>query len=105
MLFFLAGDYPVFLAQTREGCFFFPYPYKAMVNPTIASYNASIVNFYNGTGSLAHFKNKNILFYFEKCSRLLQRWRCSCKLKNRRIGSRRKFLNRFSGQWEKIMPS
>jgi hypothetical protein len=58
------------------------------VNPTIASYNASVVNFYNATGSLARFENKNILFYFVKHCRLLQRWRCSCKLKNRRIGSR-----------------
>jgi hypothetical protein len=33
-------------------------------NPTIASYNASVVNFYNATGSLAHFENKNITFYF-----------------------------------------
>jgi hypothetical protein len=37
-------------------------------NPTIASYNAnaSVVNFYNATGSLARFENRNILFYFEK---------------------------------------
>jgi hypothetical protein len=48
-------------------------------NPTIVIYNA--------TGSLARFKNKNILFCFEKHSSLLQRWRCSCKFKNRRIGS------------------
>jgi hypothetical protein len=27
-------------------------------NPTIASYNASVVNFYNATGSLARFENK-----------------------------------------------
>jgi hypothetical protein len=33
-------------------------------NPTIASYNASVVNFYNATGSLARFENKNIIFYF-----------------------------------------
>jgi hypothetical protein len=38
-------------------------------NPAIASYNA--------TGSLARFENKNILYYFEKRSSLLQRWRCS----------------------------
>jgi hypothetical protein len=31
-------------------------------NPTIASYNSSVVNFYNATGSLAHFENKNIFF-------------------------------------------
>jgi hypothetical protein len=29
-------------------------------NPTIAIYNASVVNFYNATGSLARFENKNI---------------------------------------------
>jgi hypothetical protein len=59
----------------------------AGANPTIASYNASVVNSYNATGSLACFENKNISFYFYKRSSLLQRWRCSCKFKNRRIGS------------------
>jgi hypothetical protein len=29
------------------------------------NYNASVVNFYNATGSLARYENKNILFYFE----------------------------------------
>jgi hypothetical protein len=62
-------------------------------NPTIASYNASVVNFYNATGSLARLENKNILFYFEKRCSLLQRWRCSCKLKNHRIGSWCKFIS------------
>jgi hypothetical protein len=33
-------------------------------NPTIASYNDSVVKFYNATGSLARFENKNIIFYF-----------------------------------------
>jgi hypothetical protein len=56
-------------------------------NPTIVIYSASVVNFYNATGSLARFENKNILLYFEKRSSPLQRWRCSCKFKNRRIGS------------------
>jgi hypothetical protein len=56
-------------------------------NPAIASYNASVVNFYNATGSLARLENKNIIFYFLKRSCLLQRWHCSCKFKNRRIGS------------------
>jgi hypothetical protein len=56
-------------------------------NPTTSIYNASVVNFYNATGSLARFENKNILFYFEKRSSLQQRWRCSFKFKNRRIGS------------------
>jgi hypothetical protein len=37
-------------------------------NPTIAGYNGSVVNFYNATGSLARFENKNILLYFEKRS-------------------------------------
>jgi hypothetical protein len=56
-------------------------------NPTIVSYNASIVNFYNATGSIARLENKIFLFYFEKRSSLLQRWSCSCKLKSRKIGS------------------
>jgi hypothetical protein len=50
-------------------------------NPTIVSYNASAVKMYTVANSLAGFENKNILFYFEKCCRLLQRWRCSCKFK------------------------
>jgi hypothetical protein len=39
-------------------------------NPTTSIYNASVVNFYNTTGSLARFENKSILFYFEKRSSL-----------------------------------
>jgi hypothetical protein len=35
-------------------------------NPTIVFYNASVINFYNATGSLVCCENKNILFYFEK---------------------------------------
>jgi hypothetical protein len=31
-------------------------------NPTIASYNASVVNFYNAAGSLARFENKKIFY-------------------------------------------
>jgi hypothetical protein len=50
-------------------------------------YNASVVNFYNATSNLARFENKNILSFFEKRSSLLQRCRCSCKFKSRRIGS------------------
>jgi hypothetical protein len=34
-------------------------------NPTTLIYNASVVNFYNATGSLARFENKNILFSFK----------------------------------------
>jgi hypothetical protein len=30
-------------------------------NPTIASYNASVVNFYNATGSLTRFENKKYI--------------------------------------------
>jgi hypothetical protein len=44
-------------------------------NPTTLIYNAGVVNFYNVTGTVACFENKNILFYFEKRSSLLQRWR------------------------------
>jgi hypothetical protein len=57
-------------------------------NSTIASYNASVENFYNAAGSLARFDNKNISFYFGKRSSLPQRWRCSCKFKSSRIGTR-----------------
>jgi hypothetical protein len=39
-------------------------PATSGANPTIASYNASVVNFYNATGSLARFENRNIIFYF-----------------------------------------
>jgi hypothetical protein len=73
---------PVFEAYAMPGA-----------NPTIASYNASVVNFYNATDNLARFENKNILFYFENAvAYYIQRWRCSCKFKSRRIGSRTKQL-------------
>jgi hypothetical protein len=68
---------------------FFLVPLRPGVNPTIASYNASDVNFYNATYSVGFFENGNILFYFEKRCCLLKLWRCSCKLKRRRIGSRK----------------
>jgi hypothetical protein len=42
-----------------EICHFIP-----GANPTIVSYNTSVVNFYNATGSLARIENKNIIFYF-----------------------------------------
>jgi hypothetical protein len=64
-------------------------------NPATSIYNARVVNFYNATGSPARFENKNILFYFDKRSSLLQRWRCSCEFKSRRIGSW--FENRMEG--------
>jgi hypothetical protein len=35
-------------------------PHNPRANPTIASYNASVVNLYNATGSLARFENKNM---------------------------------------------
>jgi hypothetical protein len=49
-------------------------------NPTIASYNASAVKIYTTTSSLVRFENKNVFFYYEKRSSLLQRRRCGCKL-------------------------
>jgi hypothetical protein len=48
--------------------------FNSGANPTIASYNASVVNFNNATENLALFENKIIFFYFEKRSSLLQRW-------------------------------
>jgi hypothetical protein len=35
-------------------------------NPTIASYNDSVVNFYNATGSLARFENKSFYSTLKK---------------------------------------
>jgi hypothetical protein len=57
-------------------------------NPTIASYNAGAVKFYNGTSSPVRFENNIFLLYFKKRPSLLQRWRCSCKFRSRRIGTR-----------------
>jgi hypothetical protein len=39
---------------------------KPGANPTIASYNASVVNFYNETGSLARFENKKMFFFYSE---------------------------------------
>jgi hypothetical protein len=44
---------------------------------SITSYNASVVKIYSATNSQACFENKIILFYSEKRSSLLQRWRCT----------------------------
>jgi hypothetical protein len=35
---------------------------KSGANPTMASYNTSVVNFYNAAGSLARFENKNFSY-------------------------------------------
>jgi hypothetical protein len=47
--------------------------YVPGANPTIVSYNARAVNFYNATSSLARFENKNMTLYSEKRSSLAQR--------------------------------
>jgi hypothetical protein len=58
-------------------------------NPTIASYNASVVNFYNATGSIVRFINKNIFFFYSKNA--LAYYNAGvvvgCIFENRRIGS------------------
>jgi hypothetical protein len=60
------------------------------------SYNASIVKIYIATSS--RFDNKIISStYFEKCSRLLQCWFCSCYFKSRRIRSG-SFLVRYQSK-------
>jgi dihydroxyacetone kinase-like predicted kinase len=46
-------------------------------NPTIVIDIASAVKLYNAKSSLVRFENKNIFFNFEKCSSLLQSWRCT----------------------------
>jgi hypothetical protein len=55
-------------------------------NPTIASNNASVVNFYNATGSIVRFINKNIFFFYSKNA--LAYYNAGCIFENRRIGSR-----------------
>jgi hypothetical protein len=57
---------------------------------------------YNATGSLARFENKNILFYYEKRSSLLQHWRCSCNLKSRILYLLDKIHNFANKYGEKI---
>jgi hypothetical protein len=59
---------------------------KPGANPTIANYNASVVNFYDATGSLVRFLKKNIFFYFETTLHLTKT--LALKLVGR-IGSRR----------------
>jgi hypothetical protein len=44
-------------------------------NPTIGSYNASVVKIYNATKSMPRFYKKTFLLY--KLSSLLQHWRCT----------------------------
>jgi hypothetical protein len=72
----------------RIGC-------TSVANPTIASYNTSIVNFYNSTGSLARLKNKK---YFIICTfkNVLSYYNAAlvavCKFKSRRSGSSCQFL-------------
>jgi hypothetical protein len=69
-------------------CWFYKKSFSSHLgpNPTTSIYNASVVNFYNNTGSLARLK-ANFLLYIEKHSSPLQRWRCSCKFKSRGIDS------------------
>jgi hypothetical protein len=61
-------------------------------NPSIASYNASVVKMSNVTSTypmyLVRFKKKNSFFTMKERSTLLQRQRCSCKFKSRSIGPR-----------------
>jgi hypothetical protein len=62
------------------GCFSSPHNPGGI--PTILSYihcggvkSHDFEKIYNATNSLVHFQIKNIFFYFEKLSSLLQRWR------------------------------
>jgi hypothetical protein len=78
---------PFLAEEKRRQRFRYTRKKRPGANPTIASYNASAVNFYNATGSLARFETKIMFFFFEKRSSLLQRWRCSSKFNSRRIAS------------------
>jgi hypothetical protein len=72
--------------QTADSCLLLKKRKSLFLNERLwsKSYDRDL----QSTGSLDRFENKNISFYFEKRSSLLQHWRCSCKLKSRRIGSR-----------------
>jgi hypothetical protein len=52
-------------------------------------FNASTVKIYNATSSLVRFTNKKVYSSIIKNALAyhLQRWRCSCKIRSRRIGS------------------
>jgi hypothetical protein len=64
---------PDFNLRTKEGISFFPtfnlkvddfnLWFSSGPNPMTSIYNASVVNFYNATGSPARFENINIEFY------------------------------------------
>jgi hypothetical protein len=60
-----------------------------VVSPWAAIYNASGVKIYNAMNSIVRFENKHIIFYFQKAlAYYIQRWRCYCKFRSSRIGSR-----------------
>jgi hypothetical protein len=61
--------------------------FSAGADPTIISYNTSVVNFYNTTSRLMRFEITVTFFYYEKHSSLLPRWRGFCKLRSRRFCS------------------
>jgi hypothetical protein len=57
-------------------------------NPTIVSYNASDAKKLQPTSSLVRLKTKMFsLLWWKRSNLLLQRWRCSCNFRRRRIGS------------------
>jgi hypothetical protein len=55
----------------------------AGANHTIVSFNVNAIKIHNATSSLVHLEKNSAK---EKRSSLQQRWRCSCKFRNRRIG-------------------
>jgi hypothetical protein len=52
-------------------------PNKKIITSRIDSWCQSYDRELNATNSLSRFENKNIFFYFEKRSSLLQRCKCS----------------------------
>jgi hypothetical protein len=75
-------------AHTYSGANQEPIRRHSGANPKIVSYNASAVKNCSAPSTLERFEYKNIFFYYEKRSSLLQRWRCSCKFWSLRIGFR-----------------
>jgi hypothetical protein len=50
--------------------------YIVVISEVIMNYNASAVKVYNATSSLVRLEDKNVFSCFEKCSTLVQCWRC-----------------------------
>jgi hypothetical protein len=72
-MFFFPTDAASIVSTDAAPCNDSILSYVHGANPTIVSYKARAVNFYNATSCLARFENKNMTLYSEKRSSLAQR--------------------------------